>query len=182
MRNHDHIKNHTLHRKPHPGDMFWHFKRGGELSPGLHKTTHPLRFRRIHSRGPFSYHRGDAAFARGSHSTHTLCGWGNTPYGNLQQDERGGRTACRRQHLHPFDHCFDRSCAGATDHLVLSTREKSFHIFGSFYACSSPLYCFCFCCLLLLLLNREQQQLAQQHAPIWQQPHWVSSQLLTRSQ
>ena len=35
--------------------------------------------------------------------------------------------------------------------------------------------------LLPLLLNRQQQQLAQQQAPIWQPPLWLSSQLLTRS-
>ena len=36
--------------------------------------------------------------------------------------------------------------------------------------------------LLLLLLNRQQQQLEQQQAPIGKPPHWLSSQLLTRSQ
>ena len=36
--------------------------------------------------------------------------------------------------------------------------------------------------LLLLLLNPQQQQLAQRHAPIWQPPHWLSSQTLSRSQ
>ena len=36
--------------------------------------------------------------------------------------------------------------------------------------------------LLPLLLNRQQQQLAQQQAPIWQPPHWLSSQLPTHSQ
>ena len=35
--------------------------------------------------------------------------------------------------------------------------------------------------LLLLLLVNRQQQLAQQHAPIRQPPHWFRSQSLTRS-
>ena len=61
--------------------MFWPFKRGGELSPGLHKITHPLRLRRINSRGPTSYHGGDTAFAWGSHKTrlYTSSVCGETP-------------------------------------------------------------------------------------------------------
>ena len=37
---------------------------------------------------------------------------GNTPYGDPQQHERGGRTECRCQHLRSFDNCFDISSAG----------------------------------------------------------------------
>ena len=105
VRHHTHIRNHTPHRKPHPGDYFLHYKRGGDLSPGLHKVTQPLSLRRLPSRSPSSPHRGDAAFAYGSYITNTLCVRGNIPFRGLQQHEHGERAHCRRQHLPSFDTC-----------------------------------------------------------------------------
>ena len=61
---------------------------------------------------------------------------GNTQYGDLQQRERGGRTECHCQHLRSFDRCFDRSSAGATDHLGLSARANFFYTCGSSCRCT----------------------------------------------
>ena len=103
--------------------------------------------------------------------------WGNTPYGDLQQHERGGRTECRREHIRSLDNCFDRSNADATDHLVLSTRANFFYTFGSFYICGSSCYCSSCCCCRI---DSSSSWHSNRHQ--YGSHRTGSAQLLTRSQ
>ena len=104
------------HRIQHSGGIFVSLKQGGELSPGLHKTTRPPRLPLMHSRGPCYYHPGGTSFCRVITRNTSLCVRRTAPYGDLHQDECGGRTESRCRYPRSFDSCFDsfdRSSAAA---------------------------------------------------------------------